>query len=333
MTEQEFVRKLDELYKGEYSLIDDFYKLSFNVKLRHTCGREFETKAGNVIREPNKKYCPSCRLKSMRKAKRKSQNEFRQEIYNIVGEDYSVSQKFVNSAYKIAMTHNVCGNKFKVAPRSFTAGSRCPFCTKNKSRGEKLIEEYLLKNNFEFRTQYTFKECKNISSLPFDFAIFKNKVLVCLIEFDGKQHFEPVEIFGGEDAFNKTKKNDIIKNSYCAKNRLDLVRIPYQGFNNINKILDSLFKVEYHNLFKENYKHSNKRNRNLKEVVQLTLDGEYIKTYSNMKEITEYMGIAHSSISQCCRGNIKTSGGFKWIYLEDYEKSPSMSKEWIMEVE
>jgi len=37
--------------------------------------------------------------------------------------------------------------------------------------------------------------------MPFDFAIFKNGKLVCLIEFDGEQHYRPIDFLGGEDKF------------------------------------------------------------------------------------------------------------------------------------
>lgn len=33
-----------------------------------------------------------------------------------------------------------------------------------------------------------------------DAAIFKDNKLICLIEYDGQQHFEAVDLFGGEGA-------------------------------------------------------------------------------------------------------------------------------------
>ncbi|WLV25849.1 hypothetical protein QR721_06510 [Aciduricibacillus chroicocephali] len=50
---------------------------------------------------------------------------------------------------------------------------------------------------------------------------------MCLIEFDGEQHFKPVHHFGGEENYQLTQKRDEIKNKYCQDNNLELIRIPY----------------------------------------------------------------------------------------------------------
>lgn len=50
----------------------------------------------------------------------------------------------------------------------------------------------LLENNIDFAREYTFGDLKGVNggALRFDFAIFKNKKLSHLIEFNGKQHYE-----------------------------------------------------------------------------------------------------------------------------------------------
>jgi hypothetical protein len=64
--------------------------------------------------------------------------------------------------------------------------------------------------------------------LHFDFAIFNSDdTLYGLIEFDGIQHFRPVEIFGGKKAFIQSKARDGIKNDFCRKEGIKLLRIPY----------------------------------------------------------------------------------------------------------
>jgi hypothetical protein len=59
------------------------------------------------------------------------------------------------------------------------------------------------------------------------------------IEFDGKQHFEPIKRFGGEDAFIKTKINDNIKDDFCLLEGIRLIRIKYT--DNIEMLLQSIF--------------------------------------------------------------------------------------------
>jgi hypothetical protein len=59
-----------------------------------------------------------------------------------------------------------------------------------------------------------------------------------LIEFDGRQHYEPIEFFGGEEKYISRKKNDQIKTNYCLKNNISLLRIPYWDYDNIETILE-----------------------------------------------------------------------------------------------
>ena len=47
------------------------------------------------------------------------------------------------------------------------------------------------------------------------------------IEFDGIQHSEMVEYFGGEKAFELRKKKDKIKTKYCRDNNIILERITH----------------------------------------------------------------------------------------------------------
>lgn len=71
--------------------------------------------------------------------------------------------------------------------------------------------------------------------MRFDFAVFKdNGELSHLIEYDGQQHFEPVSYFGGQKRFEDQIKKDKLKNEYCTKNNIKLIRIKYDEFDKIS---------------------------------------------------------------------------------------------------
>ena len=53
--------------------------------------------------------------------------------------------------------------------------------------------------------------------------------------------------------------------------------------------------------------------KNRRPVQQYDLKGNYICSYTSVKEAKEKTGISH--IDACCRGERKTSGGFQWIYV------------------
>lgn len=61
-------------------------------------------------------------------------------------------------------------------------------------------------------------------------------------------------------------------------------------------------------------------------IVQLSMDGGYIRTYSSIREAAESLQIQRASISICCRKPNRSGRGYRWMYLSDYESLISMSK-------
>ena len=56
-----------------------------------------------------------------------------------------------------------------------------------------------------------------------------------IIEFNGSQHYIPVERFGGEEGLKKVKRNDRIKTKYCKENNIILTN-SYSNTNRNTKI-------------------------------------------------------------------------------------------------
>lgn len=132
----------------------------------------------------------------------------------------------------------VCGNIFYELPAKVNNGHTTSCGCRTQSFGESYIQSLLENMKVDFISQYTFEDCKHINALHFDFAVFYNDNLIGLIEYDGKQHFEPIEFFGGQNGFEKTKVRDEIKNVYCTTHNIPLLRIPYTlSFDNIKKEL------------------------------------------------------------------------------------------------
>jgi hypothetical protein len=76
--------------------------------------------------------------------------------------------------------------------------------------------------------------------LRFDFAIFnENNNLSHLIEFDGKQHTNDYNAWGGTETLEERHLRDELKNLYCKNHNIKLIRIPYTKRNNI-KLQDLL---------------------------------------------------------------------------------------------
>lgn len=121
----------------------------------------------------------------------------------------------------------ICNNLFSALPAKVNNGHITSCGCRIQSSGEEYIESILEEFNIDFISQYKFDDCKYKYILRFDFAILYNNKLIGLIEYDGKQHFEPIEYFGGEKCFIETQKRDDIKNTYCKIHNIPLIRLPY----------------------------------------------------------------------------------------------------------
>jgi hypothetical protein len=109
--------------------------------------------------------------------------------------------------------------------------------------GAKKIYDYYKNKNIIIEKEYKFKDCKNIYPLAFDFVIFDNNgKLLYLIEYQGEQHYHPIELYGGMDALINNKMKDKIKYNYCKENNIKLYIIPYWDFNIIEQILKDIIK-------------------------------------------------------------------------------------------
>jgi hypothetical protein len=233
-THEEFVTEVKNKFNDEYLVLGEYQDITKKIKIRHNkCLFEWEVYPGNILSGQSK--CPHCSRKATF-----TTESFSRVIDDLTNGEYKITGTYKNVRTKISIKHNICGHEWDVFPNAFKdAGSRCPKCTV-MSKGEQIIYDSLTERNINFTNEYTFDDCKNIYSLPFDFAIQNNNdEVVFLIEFDGIQHYESIEWFGGEEILKYTQYNDSIKDDYCKENNLKLLRIPYWDIDKIETILDT----------------------------------------------------------------------------------------------
>ena len=123
------------------------------------------------------------------------------------------------------------------------------------SKLELKVEKILRQNNINFKREVSFNDLNGCNNTPlrFDFVIYKNNNIFCIIETDGEQHFKFVthfhkNIFG----FKKSLEWDRRKNKYCLVHNIPLIRIPYWDYDTIT--FKQIFtepsyqvKTKYHN--------------------------------------------------------------------------------------
>ena len=127
-----------------------------------------------------------------------------------------------------------CGNIFYATAHSlnYCLVQSCGCVHGASSKGEEKIQILLEEKNIKFQMQKTFDTCRfnDTNALArFDFYIDDTY----LIEYDGEQHFRPVNHWGGEEKFQMQKIHDEYKNQWCKDNNIPLIRIPYDKFDTL----------------------------------------------------------------------------------------------------
>lgn len=179
--------------------------------------------------------CPMCGFKSSADGKRKSQDQYIQELF-YVNPNIEIVGEYINYTTPLLHRCKKCGNEWEAKPIHTMRGHGCTMC--NESHGERSISQWLNYNNIEYISQYRFENCRDKYSLPFDFYLPQHNIC---IEYNGRQHYEPTDFFGGEDAFKIRQQHDDIKKNYCQNNNIDLLCISYQ--QNIEEELNKFLLI------------------------------------------------------------------------------------------
>lgn len=227
LTTEEFISKSKDIHgnKYDYSLVN-YINNSIKIKLIF----------GGVIYE----QLPNNHLKGFKceNIKKLTQDEFILKSIETHGNKYDYSLlDFKNVRGRIKLIHNEVIYE-QLAYAHLRGESPEMLGVIGESKGSRNIAKFLEKNRIEYIKEHSYSDCKNIFLLKFDFYLPKFNIL---IEYDGIQHFKPVSKFGGEKRFISGKINDDIKNNYCIKNRIPLLRISYS--ENVNIKLEEFFKT------------------------------------------------------------------------------------------
>ena len=130
-----------------------------------------------------------------------------------------------------------CGNICKVDTHCLKQGNTMSCGCLKGSQGEMIIEKILMENKIRYIKEYSFDDLISPENklLRFDFAILKEDgTLSHLIEFDGETHdFNHISGWNTEEKVTKQIKYDKIKDEYCKRKNIRLIRISYKDKNKI----------------------------------------------------------------------------------------------------
>lgn len=178
----------------------------------------FETTADCIMSK--KQGCPYCCGR-----RGDFQNRYKSLIESKNG---TMLSEYVNNSTKIKVRCNADGYKWDVLPSNLSKGRWCPVC--NMNFNERVTYDWFMNNSLKVVPQYSFDDLVSIdgvTTLKFDFAVMKNNSLRCLVEIDDAEHRNNPRT----ERRIVAQKRDVIKNEYCQKNNIQLIRIevPYNG--------------------------------------------------------------------------------------------------------
>lgn len=233
LTTDSFILKSKDIHGDKYDYSTVSY-INSHTKVKITCLIHgiFEQKPYCHL---NGEGCRKCSDNLKFQKRRHNNHIFIERAKKIHGDKYDYSiVNYKNARTKIEI---ICPNHgiFKQTTPHHLNGAGCPTC--KSSKGEMIIEKILLENNINYIRQHVFNNCKNIKVLPFDFYLPEHNTC---IEYDGRQHFEPIELWGGKESLEYTINNDSIKETYCSENNIKLVRVNYK--DDVQKILINKIK-------------------------------------------------------------------------------------------
>lgn len=111
--------------------------------------------------------------------KKMTHENYIQRVNSLVGEEYTILEKYVDTKTKLLTRHNVCKREWKICPNKFLGGRRCPKCNfelqaeRQKKSFQEVCKEVLERTNGEFeiiggeykrnksKILFLHKKCKN----------------------------------------------------------------------------------------------------------------------------------------------------------------------------
>ena len=233
LSKEDFEQKL-RLSGTNLRLIGDYLGMANNVVVQClNCGYRYQTKASNALRHGCRKCYDKNRTMSL--------GDFIYRLWQC-NQNVSYVSNFKNGHSKVTVKCSNCGHIWETTCYNLLGYTGCPSC--KKSHGEDTIKKYLDNNQIEYEWQKRFDDLYGNYNrkLSYDFYLPLYNVL---IEYQGKQHYFPIDLFGGEPAFKTRIEYDNIKREYARSKCIDLLEINYN--DDIEEKLNIYFKTKSRN--------------------------------------------------------------------------------------
>ncbi|AIW03433.1 HNH endonuclease [Bacillus phage Moonbeam] len=120
-TNAQWVNEVRALVNDEYTFLEEYVNKATKIAVVHNlCGNRYKVVPGAFLRGNR---CPNCNP-----ARRRTTDEFRKLVYNLVGSEYTVVSEYTGHHKPITLKHEKCSKAYEVAPSDFLKGRRCKQC-------------------------------------------------------------------------------------------------------------------------------------------------------------------------------------------------------------
>lgn len=242
-TTKNFINSASMIHNNKY----DYSKVEYINSTTKICiicpehGKFYQTPANHLQGQG----CPKCGLNNTIKSLLLTQDQFINRAKIIHNNYYDYSKVvYDRSKTKVIITCPKHGD-FEQTPHEHLSGNGCPKCIlKSQTKlYNKLCQQF---PNLNILFEVTNKIVSWIGTQRFDIYI---PLLNCAIEYNGRQHYMPIERFGGELKFEQQKQYDQLKRDKCKENNCTLIEMKYNysedDFINLcNKINDLCYQYQ-----------------------------------------------------------------------------------------
>jgi predicted RNA-binding protein YlxR (DUF448 family) len=235
-----FITEANNIHNNKYDYSKVIYKNS-NTDVCIICPKHGEFWQKPAVHLTQKSECPKCANEKRHERFVSNSSEFINKANLVFYGKYLYNNvNYYNNSTKVSITCPIHGD-FLCTPQNHLKGRGCPIC-KSESYVYETRLYYFLKTIFkddEIIRQYKTDWLTNNKSL--DFFIPKYNLA---IEHQGEQHVKPIEIFGGEDKFNKYIIRDKEKYDECKNNNVNLLYFSYEKYVDFSNFFDKVILNE-----------------------------------------------------------------------------------------
>ena len=263
-TMDKFLKALEENGLSDYRVVEEIHvkagrrsHVEFKL-ICPVCNSTFINTPANILYRNRR--CPECgnrsRTKKLRETalKKTSMEEF-EAVLKEEHPDYTFdrnSYEGCGPGKTVTLVHK-CGYSFQYRPetvlRKMVGRIICPACMRTRPFGEpgfhngymsvgELVVDKTIQDLFYEREKPV---CINGRNLRFDFY-FELGGRRFAVEFDGNQHFNPAFTDSHGTTFEKRRELDLLKNEYCEKNGISLLRINESQRSSIQEMIGDLIR-------------------------------------------------------------------------------------------